>query len=358
MALPASGALSLGNVNVELGLSSIVQISLGATGVRTLYQVASGAIRLAADGYGKSNTPLPTQKAIFGFGSTPAAAPPSVVSMSNLVSSAGVVATDTPGVGTARSQVAGAGYGGDKAIFGFGFIDSGTNIINLVSNTGVVASDTAGAPGVSNRRLTAAANYGGDKAIFAFGLAPGVSNTTNLVSNTGVVASNTAGVGTARQGLAAAGYGSDKAIFGFGAVPGVRSITNLLSNTGIVAADTPGVGTARTQLAAAGYGGDKAIFGFGVIAPNPSANLSMTNLVSNTGVMATDTPGVVTARALNAAAGYGGDKAIFAFGQISPASAVTNIRNLVSNTGVVASDTPGIGTARLWVAAAGYSTTA
>jgi hypothetical protein len=55
MALTPSGALSLGNVNVELGLSSIVQISLGATGVRTLYQVASGAIRLAQDGYGKSN---------------------------------------------------------------------------------------------------------------------------------------------------------------------------------------------------------------------------------------------------------------------------------------------------------------
>jgi hypothetical protein len=32
--------------------------------------------------------------------------------------------------------------------------------------------------------------------------------------------------------------------------------------------------------------------------------------------------------------------------------------NLVSNTGVVASDTPGVGTARRDLAAAGYSTTA
>ena len=73
MALPASGALSLGNVNTELGLSSIVQISLGATGVRTLYQVASGAIRLAQDGYGKSSGVPGLQRGIFAFGSTPIA---------------------------------------------------------------------------------------------------------------------------------------------------------------------------------------------------------------------------------------------------------------------------------------------
>ena len=42
------------DVNVILSFSSTTQISLGATGVRTLYGVASGAIRLAADGYGKS----------------------------------------------------------------------------------------------------------------------------------------------------------------------------------------------------------------------------------------------------------------------------------------------------------------
>ena len=44
---------------------------------------------------------------------------PSYVSMSNLVSNAGVVATDVTGVGTARSFVAATEYsaGKDKAIF-------------------------------------------------------------------------------------------------------------------------------------------------------------------------------------------------------------------------------------------------
>lgn len=57
MALPSSGPIRLGaDVNVELGLSAAAQISLGSAGVRGLYGVSSGAIRLAADGYGKSST--------------------------------------------------------------------------------------------------------------------------------------------------------------------------------------------------------------------------------------------------------------------------------------------------------------
>jgi hypothetical protein len=229
-----------------------------------------------------------------------------------------VVASDTPGVGTARYGLAAAGYGGDKAIFGFGFDATRTpnaaeflNMTNLVSNAGVVASDT---PGVGTAKaFNAAAGYGGDKAIFGYGSSGfplQYLNLINLVSNTGVVAADTPGVGTARSTLAAAGYGGDKAIFGFGFTPTApisRNTTNLVSNTGVVASDTPGVGTARSNLAAAGYGGDKAIFGFGrspSFAPDAARFLNMTNLVSNAGVVASDTPGVGTARSNLAAAGY------------------------------------------------------
>ena len=254
MALNPSGAISLAgpstgqSIAVELGVSATATISLNDTNVRTLAQVPSGVIVMPTDFYGKSNT-TGTQKAIFGYGF------PSF-SITNLVSSTGVVASDTPGVGSARFSLAAAGYGGDKAIFGFGNRGPGfpsptrrTAITNLVSNTGVVASDT---PGVGQQRESlAAAGYGGDKAIFGFGAIFPVTSITNLVSNTGVVASNTPGVGTARYNLAAAGYGGDKAIFGYGSGP--SSVTNLVSNTGVVASDTPGVGTAREGLAAAGY---------------------------------------------------------------------------------------------------------
>jgi hypothetical protein len=348
------------NFSITNLVSNTGVVSTDTTGVGTIRR--SGA----AAGYG-------TDKAIFGYGFTT-----SVVSIINLVSNTGIVATDTTGVGTARSGLATAGYGSDKAIFGYGTTGTNTAVTNLVSNTGVVASDTTGV-GTARSNLAAAgfstitipAPSGGSfkkvyadpiivyltqKAIFGYGY-NGSSNVsiTNLVSNTGVVANDTTGVGTARQALAAAGYGADKAIFGYGYTgsnPGV-SMTNLVSNTGVVSTDTTGVGSARYNLAAAGYGSDKAIFGYGTADYLGATHYSTTNLVSNTGVVATDTTGVGTGRWGLAAAGYGTNKAIFGYGQTS---VVVSMTNLVSNTGVVATDTTGVGTARYGIAAAGYGT--
>jgi len=297
--------------------------------------------------------PPPSNKAIFGYGDNGSA-----VSITNLVSNTGVVATDTAGVGIGREYRAAAGYGTDKAIFGYGSTTWNqadvVSITNLVSNTGVVATDTTGV-GTARYKL-AAAGYGSDKAIFGYGSYYGYYSTTNLVSNTGVVSNDTSGVGTARGNLAAAGYGTDKAIFGYGygATATPFSMTNKVSNTGVVSNDTSGVGTARIDPAAAGYGTDKAIFGYGQ-SNNTSIAYSMTNLVSNTGVVATDTAGVGTIRSSLSAAGYGVDKAIFGYGQ-GPYPTYPNysMTNLVSNTGVVATDTTGVGTARIGLSAASY----
>jgi len=315
--------------------------------------------------------PAGTQKALFGFGYANGNSgnnySSGYVNITNLVSSTGVVATDTAGVGSARSDLAASGYGGDKAIFGFG-LGSGSgysmnyyNLTNLVSNTGVVSTDTTGVGSIRNQ--LAAASYGGDKAIFGFG-GTTVSynftetNVTNLVSNAGVVASDTTGVGTAQYGSAASGYGGDKAIFAFGQGPSTTNRSNLVSNIGVVSTDITGVGQSRMNLAAATYGGDKAIYGYGW--NGSSGGYNMTNLVSNTGVVATDITGVGTSRNSLAAAGYGGDKAIFGFGSHfeNYTSNQYNLTNLVSNTGVVSSDVTGVGTARYGVAGAGFSSTA
>ena len=314
----------------------------------------TGGITLNGGGW-TIDAPPTGNKAIFGYGGSGGG-----LAITNLVSNAGVVATDTAGVGSARTALAAAGYGTDKAIFGYGVLPSGagsTAITNKVSNTGVVASDTSGVGTARNN--PAAAGYGTDKAIFGYGAigAPSyiVVSMTNLVSNAGTVATDTTGVGTAREGAAAAGYGTDKAIFGYGKTSFfsqiTSSITNKVSNTGVVATDTTGVGTARFVLGAAGYGTDKAIFGYGFSGDPSYIQISITNLVSNTGVVATDTTGVGTARNSLAAAGYGTDKAIFGFGSGGTDLSMTN---LVTNTGVVGTDVTGVGTARSSLAAAAY----
>ena len=74
----------------------------------------------------------------------------------------------------------------------------------------------------------------------------------------------------------AAVSGTQKAIFGYGTAASITSITNLVSNTGVVGNDVTGVGTAR-RPAAATYGTDKAIFGYG---GDGSTSYAVTNLVS------------------------------------------------------------------------------
>jgi hypothetical protein len=112
MALNPSGAISLGgptagqSIAVELGLSPTATISLNGTNVRTLAGVASGAIVMPTNFWGKALFTPPTQKAIFGFGNNGF----SNKTTTNLVSNTGVVASDTPGVGTARGGLAAAGY--------------------------------------------------------------------------------------------------------------------------------------------------------------------------------------------------------------------------------------------------------
>jgi len=275
-----NGIFGFGGSNVSMTnlVTNVGVVGTDVTGVGTARRYP-GAVEYGGD------------KGIFAYGKTSAS-----VSMSNLVSNAGVMATDVTGVGTARNEIVACEYGGDKGIFGFGLTgESGpaidaASMTNLVSNAGVIATDVTGVG--TARSGPGACEYGGDKGIFAYGNTGSVTAVSNLVSNTGVVATDVTGVGTARRTVGGCAYGGDKGIFGYGYTGGNVSMTNLVSNVGVVATDTTGVGTARESIAACEYGGDKGIFGYGYVA----GTVSMTNLVSNVGVVGTDVTGVGTAR--------------------------------------------------------------
>ena len=284
------------------------------------------------------------------------AADTTLMAISNTVSNTGILQSDTAAVAgvTAQTQKAGCEYGTDKGIH-FGGLNNTTDpisITNLTSNLGIMVADTTGVAGVTARRQLAGCDFGGDKGIFGFGDASGPPflGMSNLVSNAGIVASDVAAVGSAREELNGCEYGGDKdkGIFGFGLQASAGDppnysydpITNLVSNLGVIASDTAavaGVG-GKTSGAGCSYGGDKGIFGFG------SGYTGITNLISSAGVVSADTAAVATGKKNLTACEYGGDKGIFSFGKIS--GDVTDATNQVSNTGVVQSDVTGVGTAR------------
>jgi len=124
---------------------------------------------------------------------------------------------------------------------------------------------------------------------------------------------------------------TQRGLFAFGQVSGDQNISNKMNSSGVIATDTTGVGTARYALGGTTYGGDKGVFAFGI---DSGGNKNMSNKVSNQGVVATDTTGVGTARGAVGASGYGGDKGIFGFGASGP----LGITNLVSNQGAISTD--------------------
>jgi len=294
--------------------------------------------------------PPPTQKAIAGFGDTK----PTKVGTTNLISSSGVIASDTSAVGTARNVASALTYGGNLAMFIYGSSNSGQGVIrNLVNDAGVVQSDsTAGGTAGGNG---SAASIGFTKGINFSGEKSGVAQSaiTNLISDTGVVGSNVAAVSGVfgRQGTTATNYGGDKALIFGGLNSGATNKKNLVSNTGVVEADIATAATACTLKMGAKYGSTgQALFAYGT----SGGNVNTKDLVSNTGIVASTATGGGTARSSLAGSNYGGDKAIILFGNLQN-DTPTGITNLISNTGAIASDTSAVASARRACVGAGFS---
>ena len=335
-----------------------------------------------------------TQKGIIAFGEDSN----SLLSTSHLISSTGVIASVTTGVGTARSELTATGYGGDKGIFFGGYTyDNGISAVgksNLVSNTGVVATDVSNSS-ISARLGTYGVPIGYDgKAVFIFG-----KDTTsqtepnygkNIVSNTGVIGSDESAASgqTSRYNGASSSYGGDKGVImgGQNFQGSVTSgISNLISNTGVIASDvshvseeahpdhftwgTDPIDTANCNAAGITYGSDgKAVF-FGGGGDDWNSYfdysfLSSIHLVSNVGVVASNTTQTTDqgSSAMLSGCSYGGDKGIFAHGKYREALApfaddYLSKQNLVSNTGVISNQSTCAG-ARMNGDACGYSSTA
>jgi hypothetical protein len=168
---------------------------------------------------------------------------------------------------------------------------------------------------------------------------------SNLVSNTGVVAGDTPAAGTSRNLAAATNYSSDKAFVAYGqkinfpaAGATIYNTTNLISNTGVIASDTPGAGQ-KTAAGALTYGIGKGIIAYGLFnytTPLPTYT-AVSQLVSDTGVFSGTTATAGTARDRVAGLAIGSDTGIFVYGTAAPGGAYGFLTSTVSNTGVLSS---------------------
>jgi hypothetical protein len=209
--------------------------------------------------------------------------------------------------------------------------------------------------------------------IFVFGTQGGSVipiNVSNKLSNSGSIAADVTTAGPGRESAVGTSYGLDKGIVVYGIYrgqsPAYKNLSNLISNTGVVASDTSIVGTPRTESSGSKYGYDKAIVGFGFAGNNGPATpvngvINVFNLITNTGVLGSDNNTSAAYRWGAACAPHSYDKAVFAFGAILNSNSTLtflNSFNQVTNTGVIGSDTIATGTtARHFLAAAGYGDT-
>ncbi len=360
MATVQTGSISLSSINGELGKSATASISLSDSDVRQLARVASGTISMS-NLYSKYRGATIYGIYVFGAQGLP-------LNVTNKLSNFGSINADVTTAGPGRESPAGASYGLDKGIVVYGIYRGQSpaykNLSNLISSTGVIASDTSivGTPRIE----FSGSKYGYDKAIVGFGFSGnngpsinGVVSVINLISNTGVVGNDATTSGAYRWAAACAPHSYDKAVFAFGAILNSNSTLtflntfNQITNTGVVGSDTSAPGTtARHFLAAAGYGDTKAAFFGG----QTTALGGYTNALTlmEAGTTLAEYTNTRTGRSYHTGCTYNVNNASFAWGTDSTASYLSGAYRLNSSGSFTTSST-NIGTPRVSAAGVAYS---
>lgn len=309
------------------------------------------------------------QQGMIAFGRTD----PALVTAQNIISSTGVIASDTTNAGTARTGTGATSYGGDKLVFVYGIssISAGANVpgntvANYVSNTGVLATDTNIAG--NGKQNPYAFRYGTGTAMIYAGQGHSYWtyvfywDTRNLITDAGVIATDSAISGDGNPGYGGcASYGGDKAAIAGGWSStggynnGLRYYDIAVSNTGVFSSLSNGyplnAGTGLNYSFALTYGFTKALF----INQSTSGLYWSANRLSSTGTWATAFVTTMGLRSGPVAAQFGGDSGLFSFGQANNSPyAQINTSMKVSNTGVFQSEVSTSASGRNYASGGGF----
>lgn len=262
MALPASGAISLSNVNTELGLTATAAIDMNTTNVRTLFGVASGAISMS-NGYGKSNAP-----AVFSFTRTISA------NTQNYNLRADMLAGGYSGTGAFTANVTiNSGiyvWSDTTATAGFdtGSLSGGT--INLTNNGFIMGKGGAGATAIGGN----AASNG-----FVGGNALNIQHPITIANNSYIAGGGGGGASGGTSAVAGGGGGAGGGVGGGGMGVGYTGTTagGAVGATGATGLPTAQV-VSNTVSGGAGGGGGRILPGTGGASFTVSRGTGATNM--------------------------------------------------------------------------------
>ena len=215
MALPASGAISLNQVNVELGNSGTAQIDMNSAAVRGLFDDASGQIAMS-QGYGKSNETILTSA-----GNVNGQAQRQQITVSSFISSGGTLVIpstiwvwsdststaaltiDIPCTIRNEGKVIGRGGSGTSNAGGSGGpaikINSGVTGVTIQNQSGAYVAGGGGAGRTGYQTAYYPGMYGGGGGGAGGGSGGGLTNSTggalNATGATGAATNNWGGGG-------------------------------------------------------------------------------------------------------------------------------------------------------------------
>ena len=154
------------------------------------------------------------------------------------------------------------------------------------------------------------------------------------------------------SGVAAGATTLQRGIFAFGFVSSSGTgVSNLVNTVGVIGTDVSAVGSARFNQAAATFGGDRAIFALG------QETTSTRNLTNNLGVVGSDLSCAGTSRGTAAGCEFGGvsaGTAIIAYGESVDGGSNVGMSNKINNVGLVAADVSAVGSDRRNLAACSF----
>ena len=341
MTLNASGPIILAgttagqSIEIELGGSGTAQISLNCTTVRTLAGVASGAIIMPTNFYGKSNG---TTKGVFYGGL--------VTTYTNLVTrinACGALVGSETAAGTARGLFAGAKVGANGLFYNVGLvtrINACGALVGSETNVGTVRNALAGATVGSNGLFYGGGTGGGGCCCVTY------YNTVTRINACGALVGSETNVGTARDYLAGATVGSNGLFYG-GCFRS-NTVTRINACGALVGSQT-NVGTVREILAGATVGSNGLFYGGYATINNVGVISNIVTRINACGALVGSETNVGTIRYALAGATVGSNGLFYG----GYAAAASNLVTRINACGALVGSQTNVGTAREYLAGAG-----